>query len=71
LAAPAASVAEQYPYLAEHGILDELIPKKEPLFVAKWWVNISIWLQQGATFTEWALHLSQLWVLGNGGKSPL
>jgi len=29
------SIAEQYPYLAEHGILDELIPKKEPLFVAK------------------------------------
>lgn len=32
---PAASVAEQYPWLSEHGVLDLLLPKKEPLFVAK------------------------------------
>lgn len=31
----AASVGEQYPFLSESGILDALIPKKEPLYVAK------------------------------------
>ncbi|KAI8462447.1 MAG: PUA-like domain-containing protein [Monoraphidium minutum] len=29
------SVAEQYPWLQENGVLDVLIPKKEPMFVAK------------------------------------
>jgi hypothetical protein len=33
--ARAATIAEQYPYLAEHGLLELLMPKKEPLFVAK------------------------------------
>jgi hypothetical protein len=33
---PAASIAEQYPYLAEHGIIDVLIPKKEAVYLAKW-----------------------------------
>jgi predicted RNA-binding protein (TIGR00451 family) len=35
---PAASIAEQYPWLEQNGVLDVLIPKKEPLFVAKWCV---------------------------------
>jgi hypothetical protein len=35
-ALPAAAVSEQYPWLEENGVLDVLIPKKEPLFVAKW-----------------------------------
>lgn len=30
-----ASIAEQYPWLADSGVLDLLLPKKEPLFVAK------------------------------------
>lgn len=33
--APAASIGEQYPFLADNGVLDVLLPKKEPLFVAK------------------------------------
>jgi hypothetical protein len=32
----AASVSQQYPWLEENGVLDVLIPKKEPMFVAKW-----------------------------------
>ncbi len=32
----AASIAEQYPWLVEHGVLDLLIPKKDPMMVAKW-----------------------------------
>mmetsp|Transcript_12804 Transcript_12804/g.24315 ORF Transcript_12804/g.24315 Transcript_12804/m.24315 type:complete len:185 (+) Transcript_12804:223-777(+) len=30
-----AKIAEQYPYLEENGILDELIPKKTPILLAK------------------------------------
>eukprot|EP00882_Tetradesmus_deserticola_P021191 GHRQ01022938.1.p1 GENE.GHRQ01022938.1~~GHRQ01022938.1.p1 ORF type:complete len:184 (+),score=59.07 GHRQ01022938.1:436-987(+) len=29
------SIGEQYPFLAESGVLDVLLPKKDPLFVAK------------------------------------
>lgn len=35
----AAKIAEQYPYLEENGILDELIPKKTPILLAKWFVH--------------------------------
>jgi hypothetical protein len=35
----AASVGEQYPYLADSGVLDVLFPKKEPVFVAKTYVG--------------------------------
>lgn len=33
----AAAISEQYPWLEQNGVLDVLIPKKEPLIVAKWW----------------------------------
>jgi predicted ribosome-associated RNA-binding protein Tma20 len=35
----AAAISEQYPWLDENGVLDVLIPKKEPMFVAKWCVG--------------------------------
>jgi hypothetical protein len=31
----AASIGEQYPFLADSGVLDVLFPKKDPVFVAK------------------------------------
>lgn len=32
----AASICEQYPSLEETGVIDVLIPKKEPLYIGKW-----------------------------------
>mmetsp|Transcript_17528 Transcript_17528/g.56523 ORF Transcript_17528/g.56523 Transcript_17528/m.56523 type:complete len:88 (-) Transcript_17528:499-762(-) len=31
-----AKIGEQYPYLEDNDLLDELIPKKEPMIIAKW-----------------------------------
>eukprot|EP00877_Chromochloris_zofingiensis_P012007 jgi/Chrzof1/705/Cz01g25150.t1 len=33
------SIAQQYPYLDETGVLNLLIPKKEPMYIAKWCVH--------------------------------
>lgn len=35
----AAALCESYPYLAESGLIDALIPKKETLHIAKWYVS--------------------------------
>lgn len=35
---------ESYPYLESTGLIDELIPKKEPVIVAKWYEGVHVGL---------------------------
>lgn len=35
----AASLCEQYPYLEETGLIDDFVPKKGALNIAKWYVS--------------------------------
>jgi hypothetical protein len=39
---PSASIGEQYPFLADTGVLDVLIPKKDPIYVGKTYVATSL-----------------------------
>jgi hypothetical protein len=32
-------ISDQFPYLEENGVLEVLMPKKTPIFLAKWYVN--------------------------------
>jgi hypothetical protein len=38
-----AKIADQFPFLTENEILDELIPKKAAMYIAKWCGSSAAW----------------------------